>query len=846
MSIHRKLMTSCSVAVLAFGLAACGSDGDDGKLNTANEERDAALAAQATAEAAAAAAAMAQATAEADAAAAAMAQATAEADAAAAAMAQATAEADQATAEADAAAAAMAQATAEADAAAAATAQATAEADAAAARTAQATAEADAAAAATAQATAEADAAAAATAQATAEADAAAAATAQATAEADAAAAATAQATAEADAAAAATAQATAEADAAAAATAQATAEADAAAAATAQATAEADAAAAATAQATAEADAAAAATAQATAEGERDDAMTAQMTAEGERDDAMTAQMTAEGERDDAMTAQMTAEGERDDAVTAQMTAEGERDDAVTAQMTAEGERDDAVTAQMTAEGERDDAVTAQMTAEGERDDAVTAQMTAEGERDDAVTAQMTAEGERDDAVTAQMTAEGERDDAVTAQMTAEGERDDAVTAQMTAEGERDAAIERAETAEAELQKLEDEQADAMAMAQITERIAREAAVRTAIEGNRVGTSATAFPTGVTAQAVTRNAARMMTVDVGDEDYAGRETNAGSGDWNDFTLTKTNTDESEDTLVIYTDIEAPSDKLLTAQYTQTQLDDALDEMTVGKAQSSGFPSSPGTSWDYTGEADERAKTVTGTFDGVPGQFTCTATADCTVMTDSEGEVEPSENWRFTPASPLTAMVKDPDAAYAYFGWWLNKPKDNTAVHDVEVFAGGTTGHEANVTNDIEGNATYTGAAAGKYVTKSFSAGVQNDAGVGHFTATANLTAKFGTDAAAGTIGGAVTSFVLEDGSSRPWKVTLDDADLNNGDAIFNGVTTVNFGGADVDPAGTWQGSFYADADATDDTNAPDTVAGTFDADTTNASVIGGFGATKQ
>ena len=26
--------------------------------------------------------------------------------------------------------------------------------------------------------------------------------------------------------------------------------------------------------------------------------------------------------------------------------------------------------------------------------------------------------------------------------------------------------------------------------------------------------------------------------------------------------------------------------------------------------------------------------------------------------------------------APLTATVKDPDAAYAYFGWWLDKPED--------------------------------------------------------------------------------------------------------------------------------------------------------------------------
>ena len=98
----------------------------------------------------------------------------------------------------------------------------------------------------------------------------------------------------------------------------------------------------------------------------------------------------------------------------------------------------------------------------------------------------------------------------------------------------------------------------------------------------------------------------------------------------------------------------------------------------------------------------------------------------------------------------------------------LNKPEDNTAVHVVEVFAGGTTNHAANVTNEIVGTATYAGPAAGKYVTKTFEAGVHSDSGVGHFTANANLTAKFGADNEAGTIGGSVTGFVLDDTDSVP------------------------------------------------------------------------------
>ena len=398
-------------------------------------------------------------------------------------------------------------------------------------------------------------------------------------------------------------------------------------------------------------------------------------------------------------------------------------------------------------------------------------------------------------------------------------------------------------------LAKIREEARTALTEAARKEKIAREVAVNTAIGANRVGDSANVFPTGITVQAVTRNAAGMVTVDVNgaaDDVYAGGETTAGSGDWNSVTLTKTDAGtEATDTVVFYTDIEAPSDKLLTAQYEQTELDDALNADRVEKAASAGFPSASDTDWEYTGETDGRAKTVTGTFDGVPGQFTCTADA-CTVMTDDKGKLIASEGWRFTPVSPLTATVKDPDVAYAYFGWWLNKPKANVDEHDVEVFAGGTAEHEAEVNEAIEGTATYAGPAAGKYVTKTFSAGVHSDSGVGHFTAKASLTAKFGAATGlVGTIGGSVTGFVLDDTTAASWKVTLEDATLQGGDATFNGLSEVDFGGgATTNDAGTWQGSFYG-AGATD-ADAPDTVTGTFDALTDNASVIGGFGATKQ
>ncbi len=432
-----------------------------------------------------------------------------------------------------------------------------------------------------------------------------------------------------------------------------------------------------------------------------------------------------------------------------------------------------------------------------------------------------------------------------LTGELAAANTRADTAEGEVTRlQGELDAANARI----AEIEELAD---DVLAAAALAERKAREAGVRTAIVDNP--SAVRAVPTGIMEDdlAVTRDAAGKLTVDVNgdaDDEYAGGETTADMGDWNSVTLTKTDvSDESTDTVVFYTDISAPSDKKFTVEYTQAMLDDALNADRVAKAVSGGFPSAPGTTWTYTGEDDERAKTVTGTFDGVPGQFTCTAVGNCTVMTNSDGKLVASTDWRFTAASPLTATIKDPDVAYAYFGWWLNKPKANTGVHDVEVFAGGTTDHAAEVTQEIVGNATYSGRAAGKYVTKTLSAGVHSDSGVGHFTATANLTAKFSDATTAGTIGGSVTGFVLDDVTTAPWKVILEDATLSDNSAIFDGTTEVDFGGGATATAnagaGTWQGSFYGAG--AEDTDAPSTVAGTFDAVTDSAAVIGGFGATK-
>lgn len=454
-------------------------------------------------------------------------------------------------------------------------------------------------------------------------------------------------------------------------------------------------------------------------------------------------------------------------------------------------------------------------------------------------------------------------------------------------------------DAANAELAQLKEDAADDLAAAAKADRTAREMRVRTSIVANRIddatgaaNTATQRFPgtaSGVNARnvdetsadseaefGVTRAVDGTITIDVNgtdnDDMYTGGENPAGSGNWNGAVLTKSNDDtaQSTDTLVIYTDIDAPSDRMFTDKYAQTVLDDILNvsgQTNVQRARlamSDGFPSDPGTTWDYDGSQGGRSKTVTGTYDGVPGQFTCTATATCSLSTDANGRLNASasgQTWRFTPNSPNTATVKEPDTGYAWFGWWLNKPKDNKAAHTVEVFAGGN--NPANIPVVLEGTARYSGEAAGKYTTRTFTAGVQTDAGVGHFTADANLTARFGNETAPGTITGNITNFLLDDSNSVAWRVALESADLTADTATFGGWTEADFGGglsdteatgtpSDTDPdgIGRWQGSFYGPGAATvaADKRYPDAVAGTFDALTAdnNATVTGGFGATRQ
>ena len=284
-------------------------------------------------------------------------------------------------------------------------------------------------------------------------------------------------------------------------------------------------------------------------------------------------------------------------------------------------------------------------------------------------------------------------------------------------------------------------------------------------------------------------------------------------------------------------------------------------------------PSAADADTDTQGLQPRDAAEVAGTYDGAMGTYTCDGADDCTVTVDGKGAVTGvSTGWTFTPATGATIDVADAD--YLSYGFWLKRTTDADGVleyNEVETFASvegidptGNTGLD-----DVLGIATYKGGAVGVYVKNV----LDNQANIttatsGHFKADVELNASFGGGAVPAndqfTIGGTITDFVLSGGEENDWAVGLGLADFserplndpgksvpgNTFTDMFNGVAT----GDSTAAAGSWNGAFHgssADFDhdmdgATDPINRqPVAVVGEFNANFTDGTTAGAFGATK-
>lgn len=322
---------------------------------------------------------------------------------------------------------------------------------------------------------------------------------------------------------------------------------------------------------------------------------------------------------------------------------------------------------------------------------------------------------------------------------------------------------------------------------------------------------------------------------------------------WADTVYERMNESDSPDTFVIYSNKGEPTP---TAFDMVHALDSngslVLDTSNVGLVSGvAEFPSAINQmDVPFTDDA-----TFTGMFDGAPGTYTCVSM--CTLSTDSNAElVGVGGDWTFTPDAP-DFEVGVPDSDYIHFGYWMNEAGENDQpVIMAAAIAGGTDESLISTVQSLEGQASYSGAATGLYVIRTFTLDgeVQNRTG-GQFTADATLTAYFGgNDVAVNkhySIVGMITDFVDQRGSAidSSWSVDLEAVRFGSQQGnVFGGATE-----GDQGMVGAWSGQFFGPAvvDSDDMTSGnqstfPSGVAGTFDAAFTNGAVIGSFGAEKD
>ena len=245
---------------------------------------------------------------------------------------------------------------------------------------------------------------------------------------------------------------------------------------------------------------------------------------------------------------------------------------------------------------------------------------------------------------------------------------------------------------------------------------------------------------------------------------------------------------------------------------------------------------------------DDEAFETAGTYNGAMGTYRCNGTAVCTVTLDADGAITAmNDGWIFTPATGATSDVADAD--YLHYGFWLKKTTDADGVltyDEVETFAGSSIPASSSVT-EVDGSATYEGGAVGVYVRNVFdSEGEIDTATSGHFRADAMLTATFGQTTTnsivpnlLNTLSGTIDNFVLQHGEENEWSVNLQGP-IDTADGTASG--TANGGG---DP-GSFTATFHGDVMAVEGVvPLPSSVVGEFDANFSNGSVAGGFGARK-
>jgi len=215
---------------------------------------------------------------------------------------------------------------------------------------------------------------------------------------------------------------------------------------------------------------------------------------------------------------------------------------------------------------------------------------------------------------------------------------------------------------------------------------------------------------------------------------------------------------------------------------------------------------------------------VSGKYDGISGEFSCSGNNPCT----SQNGHPVGGIWTFNPDNDEEKTKTD----YKW-GWWVTRSSTTDAISAVNFFRN-LAGAVTDARLGAEGTATYEGDAVGLY-------SVPNDSG--GFTANASLTATFKGSSTAASLEGTIDGFKGADGEDRNWSVKLSSADGDSNDQAFQGGTVWTLNGIKgTERANHWNADSYGGtADKT-----PAAIMGDFKALHQGAAMIGVFGTEKQ
>ena len=256
-----------------------------------------------------------------------------------------------------------------------------------------------------------------------------------------------------------------------------------------------------------------------------------------------------------------------------------------------------------------------------------------------------------------------------------------------------------------------------------------------------------------------------------------------------------------------------------------------------------------------------------GSLGGASGTYRCVSASATTCSVQNSGShFFFTGPWSFRPLR-ANSGVRVEDSAYMHFGWWSRQDITDGSWSFLTFHGDGDLDDnntslvalaEIIGANDVSGTATYQGPAVGYYAIYQPLGG---QSGHGEFSATANLTADFGT---APTENGTVHGTIDQFSGHSDWSLTLNRDDIDGGNNGGAGAANEADGvswtiGDRTTDGGSWEANFYSnlveDNPATSATEnarqgvVPSGIAGKFQAefsDTSGADIgrmMGAFGA---